>query len=404
MEKEHHLYGGSTAKYWSNCYGWASLMKDVKETPGPAAIRGTALHKGVLEVKAAQEIKHLQDGSPKVISYEGIPEWPDEGPLLADQFWELVWTNVLEGFITGKQIYIERKLMLFAELDCGGTADLIVLYYNDKGQLVAVLGDAKFGRVRVGPDEEQLKFYLAALYKKVLEKGKTIDVFKSFVYQPEHSEPYTEHTFTKSEIEKAIAKYEKAITESKKEKPKFKVGDWCKWCQASPRCAAYTKHLDEQMEMTVVRNRDIGTVEFVPVETLSDDILRNVFLYGDKLKSYISACNKEVIRRFASQQPVEGLKVVDGVSKRKFTNETVAAEQLRTYGIEPMKQKLMGIGDITKALQHKGYKKKEADELIAPLVSKPPAPPLVTTIDDPRPAIVLKDAASLLEEFDDSEV
>lgn len=404
-EKEHHLYGGSSAKYWSNCYGWASLVQTIPhEEAGEAAQVGTALHTGILEVKTQAEINKRLTGVDFTDEelreqYKGIPLWPEDGESMANEFWDEVWVKALEEFITGKQVYIEKKLMLFSELDCGGTADFIAMYYNDQGKLVAVLGDIKTGRVRVEPDEEQMKFYLTALYKLVKAKGSEIDVFKSFIYQPQHHTAYTDHVFTKAEILRALKKYEKAIIESKKESPKFKAGDWCDWCKCRGRCTTYTKFHNDKFDMAVARIE--GKPSLIPVEELSDEIIKNLVLYGDKLKNYLSAVNKEAILRFMSGKPIEGLKIVEGVTKRKFEDTEKTKQAMLTYGINPVKESLLGIGDMTKALQATGLKKKEADAVLEPFVVKPPAPPKITTADDPKPDFVFKSAGSLLDGFDE---
>ena len=408
-DKEHHLYGGSSADQWTNCYGWASLIKNMPYEPaGKAADRGTALHKGVLEVKAAGEIKHLLDGSERSFDYSNIPDWPEEGPELAEDFWEKVWERVLEQFITGKTIYIEKKLMLFSELDCGGTGDFIVLYYNDKGKLVAVLGDCKFGKVRVEPDKEQLKFYLVALNKLVREKGKQIDEFKSFVYQPTHVEPFTEHTFTRSEIERAEAKYEKAIIESKKDKPKFKVGSWCEWCKVQGRCETYNKHLDKEMELMLIRNRE--EVSLIPAEALSDEMVSKIVLFGDKLTKYIANVKKEAFLRFMHRSPEENaelrkhVKIVEGRSNRVIKDESHVISEFTKIGANAFKEpELKGLGALESELISIGYKKAEAKKYVDSFTEKPPGKPKITTVDDPKPDYQFTTAVSMLEEYDDSD-
>ncbi len=119
-EKAHHTCGGSNAKQWGNCHGYLSLASTMPDEPsGPAAIRGTALHTGVLEVKTYEEIECLREGHAPTLDYSLISDWPEEGPQLAEEFWQHVWKEVLEEFITGKTIYIEKKLMLFPDLDFG---------------------------------------------------------------------------------------------------------------------------------------------------------------------------------------------------------------------------------------------------------------------------------------------
>jgi len=402
-EKAHHLYGGSSADIWVNCPGWASLVKDLPpEAAGVHAERGTALHKGVLEVKTHTEIQHRIKGTPLEFDYSSIPNWPEEGPDLADEFWSLIWERVLEQFITGKTIFIEKKLMLFPELDCGGTADFIALFYNDKGKFVAVLGDCKFGKVRVSPDKEQLKFYLTALNRAVKAKGRSIDEFRSFVYQPSHSEVFTEHKFTKSEIEKAEVKYEKAIIESKKENPKFKVGSHCEYCKAQGKCITYNKHLDTQMEIMVLRNKT--EVSLAPAETLSDESLAKIALFGEKITKYIKNVKGEVMQRFLNGKPVAGLKIVESRSNRIFRNEAQVIDEMQKLGINPFKDpEIKGLGAMENSLVQIGYKKADAKKVIDSFTDKPYGKPKITTADDPKPDYIFKDASSLLDSFDDSE-
>ncbi len=135
--KEHEIFGGSSVKYWLNCFGWASRIQNLPEDlPGEAALRGTALHTGVLELKLRQELDNKLYGTVVNPDYSTIPNWPEEGEELAEEFWKYFWTEILEEFVTGKTIYIEKKLMLFSDLGSGGTADVIVIWYNDKGKLV----------------------------------------------------------------------------------------------------------------------------------------------------------------------------------------------------------------------------------------------------------------------------
>jgi len=402
-EKQHHLYGGSSAFNWVNCQGWASLVKDLPpEPPSVHAARGTALHTGVLEVKTKGEIDHRLTGKDLIFDYSSIEGWPQEGSELAEEFWALVWERVLEQFITGKTIQIEQKLMLFPELDCGGTADFVVLYYSDKGKLVAVLGDCKFGKIRVEPDEEQLKFYLTALNKIVREKGKQIDEFRSFVYQPQHHDVFTEHKFTKSEIEKAESRYEKAIIESKKENPKFKVGDWCTYCKAQGKCLTYKKHLDKEMDMMIIRQET--KVSFAPVETLSDEALAKITLFGDKVTKYISKVKHEVLVRFMNGQKVQGLKVIEGRANRKFKDEAHVAEEMQKLGVNPYKEpEIKGLGAMEAELVQLKFKKSEAKQIVDSFCEKPYGKPKITSSDSDKPDYQFDNCISLFDELEDSE-
>lgn len=404
-DKQHHLFGGSTAKYWTNCYGWASKAKDLPyEKPGKKAERGTALHKGVFEMYTQNEINKLLKGEAVPLDYDSIPSWPKEGPVLAEEFWNLFFTEILEGFITGKQVYIEKKVMFDAALDAGGTADIICLGYNDKGKLCCDLGDGKFGDTVVHPDEEQFLFYLVCINIAARQKGKVIDVFRSFVYQPSvFPNELRRHTFTRSEVEKAERRYLKAIAEAKKETPKFKAGEHCEWCKLRGGCTAYAKERENEMELMVLRNTDINTVNFKQVETLPDDVLAKIHLHKAKLIDYLGAVDKEIFYRFMNKQPVAGLKIIASNGRSSFKDEQQTAEVMKAHGVEPYKPApLLGIGDMTGALMAaKGIKKAEAKAIIDSLTHKPEGKPKITTADDPRPDYVFADSASLLDGLDD---
>lgn len=403
-EKVHHTYGSSSAKYWSKCPAWASRMSVIPHEPaGKAADKGTALHYGVLEVKTKAEIEYRRTGKQVSIDYSSIPNWPAEGAEIADEFWHTLWTEVLEEIITGKVVWIEKKVMLFPDLDCGGTADVLVMYKDDKNKTVLVAGDLKTGRIQIDPSDEQLLFFCVGAYLNAMEKGVEIDEFRTFVFQPTapEGERYKPHKFTKNQVIRTVEKYKKAILASKKDKPKPKAGDWCMYCKVQAGCPAYNKHLSAEMDLETIRTKD-----FPAVEDLSDETIRKFWMYSDKLKEYISQVNKYIIRRAIQGKPVEGLKIVAGVAKRRFKDQVKAEETLREYGINPMKESLMGITAVTAMLKNKGLKKEEIDAIMYEIAPRPPAPPKITIASDPKPELDISrpDLLGGYEEPEDSEI
>lgn len=397
VEKEHHTFGGSSAKYWSSCYGWAAEMAHLPpDVAGQPALVGTALHTGILERKVRAEIKHLKNGAPVNVKYDDIPDWPAHGSEMADEFWNYFFKEVLEEIVTGKTIYIESKVMFDKDLDAGGTTDAAVLYRNDKNQVVLDLGDIKTGRIRVEPDEEQLLFYSAGVNRAAQARGISIEVFKTFVYQPTHNVPFTRAKFTKKQVESADKKYVKAIFESKKDKPKYKVGDYCTYCRAQATCKAYNKHISKEMDLAVIQTKG-----FPAVETLSDDQLVGLWKISEPAEKYFSAVKRHILDRFALDKPVPGVKVVSGVSKRKWADEDVAITVLRGAGVEPTVPKIIGIIEAEKQLKLAGKVKKDVDAIMYTLTEKPQGKPLVVSEDDKREAIDIK-PVNLLEGIEEN--
>lgn len=395
LQKEHNKFGGSTADKWSVCYGFAREMEKLPpHVPGPPALKGTAIHTGILERYVRAQLARLKDGTEIEVRYDDIPHWPTDGPTIAEEFWQVLFKNVLEEIATGKQIYIERKLTLFPDRDAGGTADVLVLYRNDKGKAVLWCGDLKSGYVLKKPSDEQMKFYLAAAYLTAQRKGTEIDIFNAFIWQPSNPEPFTTHKFSKSSILAAVKKYDRAIIESQKDRPRYKTGDHCQYCRAKPTCLAFKNALDKKFDVEV-------RAPLPPVEGLSDEALLKVFTVMDEVESYFSDVRKHLVSRFANGAPLPGLKLVEGVSKRAFKDDPQVVEKLRAEGIEPTVPKLIGVGECEKRLKAAGKPKEEIGAIMYSVTERKPPRPKVTLESDPRPALEVKNPADLLIGLDD---
>ena len=402
-EKLHHTFGSSTAKHWVNCYGWASITSMLpQQEAGEAADTGTALHAGTLERYVKAKLHELETGEVLEVKYYDIPNWPKDGHLFAEHFWMTIWTRVLEQLLTGKRICIESKLMLFPDQDSGGTGDIVVYYHNDKAQVVCVVGDIKSGRVRVEPSGEQNKFLLAGAYLRAKEKGIEIDVFKSFIYQPSHSEVYTEHTFTKNQILTAIKKYQKAITESRKDNPKFKVGDHCEWCKAQGVCKAYHTHMKKDAAVV------LSGSGFPIVETLAEEELVKINALSEDVTSYFKKVKEAIVSKFmhgtAGDYLKQNLKLVQGLGHRAWIDESKAIDTLETFGIRATETQIIGVPEAEsrlKASSEVGMKPKDIYNVISSLTLRPKAAIRLVDINHKEPAMAIQPAGSLLSSVEE---
>jgi hypothetical protein len=384
-EKKHHRYGGSTSHIWVNCHGWASLVATLPDIPpSKAAERGTYIH-ALCESRVRMELDHLYKGTPRREQRDLEPDVKE----FVDNYWNTLWKEDLEEIVTGKQILLEKKLMLSEELDAGGTADVLIVQYDDKGELIIKIIDIKTGYHRVEPDSEQFIFYSVCAMDMIEKKHPKLKVAraKCCVYQPTHEEPYTYHWFKRSQLEKARARYIKAINASRSPKPKFKVGEWCEWCKAKPVCTAFKKDISRKIEVDL---EGMDAVELPTVTATTDEQIVKVIRYGRLVENFISQTRKHALWRFKQGNPVKGLKVVEGTVKRRWIDDEAAMKELELLGLqEPWKKKVIGIGEAEKLLG-----KGKVDHLT---VKK--GAPLVVLEDDSRPA--LPDATSMLDAFDD---
>jgi predicted enzyme related to lactoylglutathione lyase len=371
-EEKHEIYGGSNAVNWVNCYGYISLEQQLgdecKQEPGPAAIEGSRLHK-ICEKFVKTKINHLLEGTSDV----NESEYTAEDLEFAKAYYQAVFDGALEGIVTGKKILVERKVYLSKELSAGGIGDILTVYYNDKAELVLDIVDLKTGRIVVEPDHEQFLYYLVCAMTELEDiHNVIIDKGIAHVYQPSDTdEPFKTHIYKKAQLVRAKNKYLKAIAESRKENPKFKPGKWCEWCKLKLKCVEHNKYLSKNLDLDIAK---LDTAPSIPdVETLPDDYIRRLIVHGPDFVELVKAAQKHGLKRFMSNNPIEGVKVIAGRSRRGWADpeDSITADSLKSLNVKPWKKVLIGIGDAEKQL---GKDKKKLNSLV---ITKQTAPKIV---------------------------
>ena len=101
----------------------------------------------------------------------------------------------------------------------------------------------------------------------------------------------------------------------------------------------------------------------------------------------IAARDAEFIKNRALKQAqagvtFEGWKVVEGKSNRKYTDEDAVAKAVIAGGYDPYEKKLLGITAMTTLLG-----KKQFNDILGGLVTKPQGKPTLVPDSDKRPAM-----------------
>lgn len=399
-DREHRTLGGSSADRWMNCTGSIFLSKDIPPQPAnDRAIKGTKTHELAEKALASMLQKKLTgEGIPGVA--EEVLNYPDEDVAAwAIRYCELIWERVLGEFITGKAFGIEEKFVLSESLDMGGPADFWCVYKDDRAKRVLCIVDLKTGQHEVKMDAAQFPFYACCAREELLQNGKDIDYCRCVVVQPplgDEIDPltnlpndYKEIVYTAKQLTAWKKKFLKAGEEIYvKQKPKFKTGDWCRWCPAQAKCKLYEKELAVGSSLTLVSAEDI---ELPAVESLEDEQLVKIITHRQKIVAYLKACAKYAITRQLSGQPLPGLKAVAGVAKRAWLsdNEIVAAN-LVGLGLDEeslYQKKLKGIGKIESMLKELGHKAAKVKLLLEPVTEKKATSISLVPLDDPKPAL-----------------
>jgi len=397
--RSHALLGGSSASRWVNCPGSVFFLKNMPPEPSsPAAREGTKAHE-IAEIVLEDFLSHKINGTdPDIRAHlTGTNELMLEA---AQGYKDAVWEKILGGSITGKVYGMEESFVLDTSLDMSGIVDFWAIYIDDRGKRVACVVDFKYGYYPVPVDKNmQLGFYACALREELIRAGKDIDYVRAAIYQPraKNQEAYSETRFTAkqlSTLKKAFFKAAKQIFVE--EKPKFKVGPWCKFCGAQGVCDTYQKELSSKSSLMLVNAKE----QVLPEPTkMSDDALAKIVNNYDALEAFIGSVKKHVISRCLNGKPVNGFKVIAGPTRRKWKeDEDQIVQSFSTkYGICPTTQKLLGITAVEKELS-KMSSKDEAKRILEEFTTKTNPSMVLVPADDPRPAF--EGAVGLLPDLD----
>lgn len=387
--RAHCKAGGSNANFWYNCTGYLPLKQTLPpQIPTSSMLGGTELHE-VSELTLDAFLQKKITGKSNVEVKALVENYPDEFiATSALTYTETIWKEVLLGSITGKVYGIEDFFALSEKLDIGCIVDFWVTYIDNRAKRALHVVDLKGGFHEV-PAEGNLQLLLAvlAIRKYFRDHGKDIDYALCSIYQPKSNTPYK---VSKKLNNKQLDKIEQQMMErvaAAYDKPKYKVGSHCKWCQCTAICPAYIK---SDRVHTNIKLLDHRIEQFPEPETVPDETIKNLVKITPELTRFLKAVKSYAVGRHIQGKPIAGLKVVEGTSRRRFDeNELAVLTKLGQYihVDELYTRKLKGIGVIESQLKGVGLTKKETQEILGTVTYKKSTSPVLVSDDDPRPAI-----------------
>ena len=162
--------------------------------------------------------------------------------------------------------------------------------------------------------------------------------------------------------------------------------------RASPDCSAHVTA--EETDATPPYNADTSTPVFKAPGLVSFAELVKVLPTLNRISSWI-----ESVFAFVSGEainhgvPVEGYKVVEGRSKRVFTDTKAVIKAAESEGYTDIyKQELLTLTEFEKMMG-----KKKFAEILGEYVTKPPGKLALVPESDPRPAV---DLSAAVDEFE----
>ncbi len=413
MPEVHALLSASSSKRWLHCTPSVRLEEGFPNESSVFAREGTFAH-ALCEYKLGRYLHN------RVTRPQSDEFYTEEIDQITDVYYEFA-VGVIEGM---KQNGCEPLVMIEERVDYShiapsgfGTADLLVLGVDENGRGLLHVIDFKAGKgvfVDCDHNSQMLLYATGALqaYGFIYD----VQTIRMTIVQPRLDNIST-FECTRQELEdwgESIRPIAKLAFEGKGQQH---PGDWCKFCRAKPVCRACADEAmalardefldldagalseetaipegEEMQTETGAEARDSPTVDqpvfkqpgLIPMTDLAA-ILPTLNRISSWIESVFAYVSSEAINHAV---PVPGYKIVEGRSKRVFTDTKAVVDTAIQNGYTDLyKQQLITLTEFEKMMG-----KKKFNELLGDFVTKPPGKLALVPEDDPRPPVDLNNA------------
>lgn len=420
MPEVHALLSASSSKQWLNCPPSARLQENFPNESSVYAEEGTFAH-SICEYKVK---KYLHERVRRPQSEEFYTEELEQS---TDAYYEFVVGVIEEMKRNGCEplVLVEERVDYSHIAPSGfGTADMLIIGHDAEGRGILHICDYKNGKgvfVDAHHNSQMMLYAIGALH--AYGYIYPIEIVRMSIIQPRLDNIST-YECSREELEawgESIKPTAKMAYEGKGEQ---KAGDWCRFCRAKPVCRACKEEalslcreefldLDagafaedpraapadaEESDTTAPYTPDLSAPTFKQPGLVSLDELTEILPTLNRISSWIESVfayiSSEAINHGV---PIRGYKVVEGRSKRVFTDTKAVVETATQNGYTDLyKQQLISLTEFEKMMG-----KKKFAELLGEYVAKPPGKLALVPDSDPRPPVDLSNGVGgVTEEFE----
>lgn len=415
MPDVHAVLSASSSKQWLHCPPSIRLQENFPNESSIYAAEGTFAHE-VCEYKVRRYL-HERVKRPQSEEFD-----TEEIEQITDMYAEFV-ISIIEKMKENDcepLAFVEERVNYSHIAPSGfGTADMLIIGKDENGKGLLHVVDFKTGKgVFVDADHNsQMMLYALgglAAYGFIYE----IETVRMSIVQPRLDNIST-FECSRQELEEwgeSIKPIAKLAYEGKGEQ---NPGDWCRFCRAKPVCKACADEalalcredfldLDagafdettEESDMTAPYEADTQTAVFKQPGLIPISELAGILPTLNRISSWI-----EAVFAFVSSEainhgvPIPGYKVVEGRSKRIFTDTKAVVDTAVQNGYTDLyKQSLITLTEFEKMMG-----KKKFNELLGEYVAKPPGKLALVPDSDPREAVDLTIAEQEFSALSDNE-
>lgn len=380
-ERAHAILSPSFMHVALECDASVGLKESLPPEPaGAAAQKGTIIHGAAANRLEGFLYQKIHGEYPPL----GFPPLEPEVEKMADAWRDHIWERAFQGSVTGKTYGIEEKLVFSEQYSLWGTADFWMIATDERAKVYGMVCDLKSGYLFVDADKNpQLAAYACALRREARQRGVVLDYVRAAIYQPYgDGDKWRETKFTGKQLDGWEKKFHRLAQSVFAGGAKYSPGEHCQYCPGRVRCKAYDQYRTKETGLKLL---DASEIKFPEVPALPDDVLVRIVRHEKQLASFVKACRKELLNKLLSGNKVEGLKLVEARTKRKWDEEKVTnlMVALAPYGIEVKEEVLRGLTAVRDELVAK-VGKKAAEEVLNRFLVKPPGGIVLADASDSR--------------------
>lgn len=375
MPDKHALLSASSSDRWIHCPPSARLEERVAEKPSSYAAEGTEAHS-----IAEQKLNNWKDGHPrkKVACPNG--EMDEATTYYRDYVVEAFNAEKKQDDAAG--LFVEVQVGLANWIPEGfGTSDAVIV----SNKTLHVI-DFKYGTgVPVSAVENpQLMLYAAGTMAKY-DTLYDFQIITIHIVQPRIDNIST-YSLTVDELKDWLTNVvQPAAKQAWNGEGQQQAGHWCRFCKVKAQC----KKRAEEAFAVAAENKRLDKM------LLSDQEIAELLPQLDPIEKWCKDVQGYALEQAMAGTQYAGWKVVEGVSRRKITDEIEASRRLQTAGFhytDITQTKLKSITELEKLTGKKAFA-----EIVGDACQKPPGAPTLVPESDKRPSIMEKN----LEVFSD---
>lgn len=370
----HAVLSASASHRWLMCTPSARLERNFEDTTSPYAAEGTEAHALVEKTLTG----FLKNGKSQVEYPENV-EMQEACQRYVDICIEKI--NGARQISKDSQIKVEQRLDFSNWVPEGfGTGDMVII----SDEFLEII-DLKYGKgVPVSAiNNSQMRLYALGMFDAYGYLYGADEVRMTIV------QPRLDSISTETITVKDLLAWGEEVKEKAKiafaGKGEFCAGAHCRFCKARNTCRA---HADYELK---------NIKEDLQAPELEDFEISDILLRAKGIKTWLDGLEAYALGKALDGYDWPGMKLVEGRSNRKITDDSKAVHILVEAGYNPddiyKPQALRSITDLEKLCGKKTF-----SELLSGVIEKPPGKPTLVSEKDKRKAL----DCNIKNDFDES--